>query len=95
MNLSRCDAVGGGPVDVVGVGLGVVRVLELGVLGALVAVGNLLQLIGERADFAAGGLERRGHGGALAIEQIDLRLNLAVRRAARRPSRHRTAAFSF
>ena len=78
IELARLGAVRGGPVELVRIGFGLVQLLQLGGFGALVAFGNLLQLIGQRADFAARVLEIGSHGGALAIEQIDLFGDLAV-----------------
>ena len=42
-----------GQSTLIGDGLGLVEFFELGGFGALVAFGNLLELIGQRADFAA------------------------------------------
>ena len=85
IEFAKLGAIGGGPIEIVGEGPGRVEILQLGGFGAFGTFRNLLELIGERAHFAAGILKIGSQGGALAIEQIDLFLNLAIGRKGRAP----------
>ncbi len=69
------------PVDFVGLRLGLIQFLQLGFLGALVLLVDLFQLIGERSDQAARQLEHIRHGGALAIQEINLLPDFLVLRS--------------
>ncbi len=79
IKLAKLGAVRGGPIELIRKGSGLIEFLQLGGFGALIAFGNLLELIGQRSDFAAPVLEVGSQDGALAIEQIDLFRDLPIR----------------
>ena len=90
----RDAAVAVGPVHGIRYRFRLVKLLEFRGSAAFIALRNLLQLIRQRAHLPARDLKRPRHGGALAVEHIDLRLDFPVFGERRRPRGiHRSLQF--